>query len=410
MEYFLGAIHWLDALTPPLETHLQKLAETIKALLAASEGPAEAAAALYTPQRQPAKPVDSAPTKTSMRRLWLPLSLAAVACLIAVAGGVFFLRPHAPPAPPPVAQVVPPAPPPVAPAPPLPQVVQKPARLIPEAVPFLRNADREALRNDYLAAPDHKAVAISYNRMGFTTGQTDDEMAKTAALESCRREQQAIKNSNPCWLYAVGNTVVYTGGTPPMPPAPWLIRNPAIETPFVAEQMPLLSERNKAIWAKGYPQLPTPKAAALSPRGQAIDFYGGSEGNEDVRRSLEACGHMAGVPCMIVAVDNTFVVPIPTTMKVTGFFYPATSTAIAPEMRSAVVERFGNAMNAWNAVAVGTSGAPGVAINAADEKDAIEKALSRCGERDRDCRVIALGPFLVQPLDPAKEEKPREEK
>ena len=35
MEYFLGAIHWLDALTPPLEKHLQHLAETIKAMLQA---------------------------------------------------------------------------------------------------------------------------------------------------------------------------------------------------------------------------------------------------------------------------------------------------------------------------------------------------------------------------------------
>src|ERR1700731_4519929 len=32
MEYFLGAIHWLDALTPPLENHLQRLAETVKAI------------------------------------------------------------------------------------------------------------------------------------------------------------------------------------------------------------------------------------------------------------------------------------------------------------------------------------------------------------------------------------------
>ncbi len=37
MEYFLGAIHWLDALTPPLEKHLQHLAETIKAMLQARE-------------------------------------------------------------------------------------------------------------------------------------------------------------------------------------------------------------------------------------------------------------------------------------------------------------------------------------------------------------------------------------
>jgi formylglycine-generating enzyme required for sulfatase activity len=33
MEYFLGSIHWLDALTPPLEKHLQRLAETVKSSL-----------------------------------------------------------------------------------------------------------------------------------------------------------------------------------------------------------------------------------------------------------------------------------------------------------------------------------------------------------------------------------------
>jgi hypothetical protein len=33
MEYFLGQIHWLDALTPPLAAHLQKLVETTRAIL-----------------------------------------------------------------------------------------------------------------------------------------------------------------------------------------------------------------------------------------------------------------------------------------------------------------------------------------------------------------------------------------
>jgi hypothetical protein len=33
MEYFLGSIHWLDALTPPLERHLERLRETVKSCL-----------------------------------------------------------------------------------------------------------------------------------------------------------------------------------------------------------------------------------------------------------------------------------------------------------------------------------------------------------------------------------------
>ena len=34
LEYFIGNVHWLDALTPPMEEHLKSLAETIKVLLA----------------------------------------------------------------------------------------------------------------------------------------------------------------------------------------------------------------------------------------------------------------------------------------------------------------------------------------------------------------------------------------
>jgi hypothetical protein len=33
LEYFIGTVHWLDALTPPLEGHLRRLADTVTALL-----------------------------------------------------------------------------------------------------------------------------------------------------------------------------------------------------------------------------------------------------------------------------------------------------------------------------------------------------------------------------------------
>jgi len=33
LAYFMNAVHWLDALTPPIEAHLQKLADSVKALL-----------------------------------------------------------------------------------------------------------------------------------------------------------------------------------------------------------------------------------------------------------------------------------------------------------------------------------------------------------------------------------------
>ena len=94
--------------------------------------------------------------------------------------------------------------------------MQKPvAALVPETVPFIRNADRDGIRSEYLTAPDHKALAISHNRIGLTSGQADDAIAEAAAMDSCKRAQEASKSSNPCWLYAVGNTVVFSGGTPP---------------------------------------------------------------------------------------------------------------------------------------------------------------------------------------------------
>jgi hypothetical protein len=37
LEYFIGNVHWLDALTPPVEAHLKSLAGTIKILLARTE-------------------------------------------------------------------------------------------------------------------------------------------------------------------------------------------------------------------------------------------------------------------------------------------------------------------------------------------------------------------------------------
>jgi hypothetical protein len=56
LAYFMSAVHWLDAITPPLEQHLQRLADSIKGLL--QLGPAAAQTAALTggvsPTPQPA--------------------------------------------------------------------------------------------------------------------------------------------------------------------------------------------------------------------------------------------------------------------------------------------------------------------------------------------------------------------
>ena len=106
---------------------------------------------------------------------------------------------------------------------------------------------------------------------------------------------------------------------------------------------------------------------------------------------------------MIVAVDDVFVVPIPLKMKASGFFLAGSNVAIAPELRESFTRRLGTATNAWNGIAVGANGRPGLVLNATDEDAAIEGALTDCGRQDRSCRVIALGPFSVEPLPPPKQ-------
>jgi TIR domain len=60
LAYFMGPVHWLDALTPPLELHLQRLADSLKSLLAvddrAAPQPAATASAAATVVDAPAKP------------------------------------------------------------------------------------------------------------------------------------------------------------------------------------------------------------------------------------------------------------------------------------------------------------------------------------------------------------------
>jgi hypothetical protein len=199
-----------------------------------------------------------------------------------------------------------------------------------------------------------------------------------------------------CEIYAVGNTVVSARGRVPMPPEPWLVRDAAIETPFAAKDVPLIDDNVRGVVDKLYRPGRKPKALALGPQGIS-HFYGATANiDEAIRRSLEACGSRAGVACMIVAVDDVFVVPVPTTMKAVGFFRAIGNAAITADARQDVARRLGNA-NGWTAVAVGADGSPGLMLKAANEQSAIEGALADCSKKDRACRVIGLGPFAVAP-------------
>ena len=70
LEYFISTPHWLDALTPPLEQHLQRLAETVAILLqrmsgGSAPGAAKPAAAGPRAAEPPPRPKAAEPQATA---------------------------------------------------------------------------------------------------------------------------------------------------------------------------------------------------------------------------------------------------------------------------------------------------------------------------------------------------------
>jgi adenylate cyclase len=266
---------------------------------------------------------------------------------------------------------------------------------VPEQIPFIADRGRINVGELYVPAPDHKALAISYSRIGMITGQADVETAKNGALDNCRKALESAGIHNKCELYAVGNTVVYQGGRPPMPPRPWFRSDPSIERPVNSKDVPFVNADDRSRIEKNYLAARKSKALALSPRGGVHYALGALSQDESARRALEICGHMAGIACMIIAIDDVFVVPIPTMMNAVGFFQSAGNALIAPGSRDNVARRLATGTRGWSAVATGANGLAGVVPDAGSEQSAIEGALADCTARDHGCHVIAIGPFSV---------------
>jgi TIR domain-containing protein len=108
LEYYLSAPHWLDALAPPLENHLERLKDSVNALLqlGAAEPPKSTAAvtvdstaerssqgavAPKVEERAPPVPPGVTPAKSSQRNFWMPALVAAVV-LCGILLGVILLR------------------------------------------------------------------------------------------------------------------------------------------------------------------------------------------------------------------------------------------------------------------------------------------------------------------------------
>jgi hypothetical protein len=102
LKYYLSTPHWLDAMTPPLENHLDRLATSITTLLGKPEAEATSIVRANAEKKNadrdtkaeqaagPARPV-IAPAKFPRRNFWIP-AIAAAALLGGVTWGVILFR------------------------------------------------------------------------------------------------------------------------------------------------------------------------------------------------------------------------------------------------------------------------------------------------------------------------------
>lgn len=268
-----------------------------------------------------------------------------------------------------------------------------------DSVPFINERVRNFLAGDYSAAGDYKAFALNVG--GFTgsaLNQPNEEAARSMALEQCQKRADAAQSPRRCELYAVGNNVVYTHGKPPMPPQPWVRHDAMTERPFASKDFPMVRDAGKVRLENMFVPAAKSRSIALGPGGQYFMVLGASSADDAARRSLESCGAIAGVACLVVAIDDNFVVPIPASFRITGFFNAASNASIVADARGEVVRKLTDTMG-WNAVAVGAAGRPGLGLKAADEQTAVTTALADCAKHDSDCHVIAIGPFTVGPIN-----------
>ncbi|MCK1662156.1 adenylate/guanylate cyclase domain-containing protein [Bradyrhizobium sp. 151] len=268
-----------------------------------------------------------------------------------------------------------------------------------DSVPFINERIRNYLAGDYSAAGDYKAFALNVGGFtGASLNQPNEEAARNAALDQCQKRADAGQSPRRCELYAVGNNVVYTHGKPPMPPQPFVRHDAMTERAFASKDFPMVRDPAKVRLENMFVPAAKSRAVALGPGGQYFMVMGASSTDDAARRSLESCGAIAGVACLVVAVDENFVVPIPTLLRITGFFHAASNASIIADARDEVVRKLADGMG-WNAVAVGTAGRPGLGLKAADEQTAVNSALADCAKRDSDCHLIAIGPFTVGPIN-----------
>jgi len=383
----------------------------------------------YRLTNEGATPVVAVARAAAKRPSRLVMGAGAVAILAIVAiGGAWLLHeksgpvvpaaqtaaaPAASPAPPPAPVAAAPAVPAAAPAAPpasdpneMPAPTLDPATTGPRIydaadVPFVPDFRRRALEN-YAQADGSKAMAI--NVRGFfsvATRRVDDPTARRIALEECsklvHREVPIVRPIDRCMTYAVGNNVVWTYRTPPLPPPPYVpAARPSPAIVFDPATVPLLTgETARKNLADHYATSDRKRALVLG--RDHFDWWSPSETEADaIKRNLQVCGHLTGRPCVVYAVEDQVLVRTPQLHKAINIFTPQAVTNLDSRQQEAL-DRYLVA-NDWRAIALARNGRLGIVSSRVSESAAASDAVSECARAGgTECAILAIGPFVVAP-------------
>ena len=387
----------------------------------------------------PARAPDPTPAHKGSSRLVMFGGIAAVA-VIAAAVGAWLMHGRMGPAPPTAVQVPAPgaAPPQAAtstaaaapaPANPAPAAPAAPAAVPPAAsappslpaspaaqaasppaaatrpydaadVPFIADFRRRALEN-YARAEGSKAMAITVRgHLAVATRRIDDATARRVALEECskavQREVAQPREVDRCMIYAIGNDVVWTFRSPPLPPQPYLPpTRPAPPIAFDPAAVPLIREPARLNLAEHYVKSERKRALVLG--RNRVEWWSPSETEGDaVRRNLQVCGHITGRRCIVYSIDMQVVVRTPQRYRIVDVLTAPDLADLGTSQQEAI-DRYLVADD-WRAIALGRNGRLGMAMRRPSETDAVSDALRECAQAGgTECAVAAVGPFLVAP-------------
>ena len=368
-----------------------------------------------------------AASKRPSRRL--AVSTGAVAAVVVLAGaGAWLMRDKAEPVPaqlqaaqtPPATPAAPaatptpsaapsppapavPTPPSAAPAPstaepnPAPESVPPRSYSAPD-VPFVGDYRRRQLEN-YGRAEESKALALNVRGIfAVATRRIDVPLARRIALEDCNRavarDVPVVREFDRCRIYAVGNDVVWTFRSPPLPPPPYVpSKRTSPPIAFDPATMPLIGEPARKNLAEHYVKSDRKRALVLG--RNHFDWWSPSETEADaIKRNLQTCGHITGRPCVVYAVEDQVLVQTPQRYRIVDIVTPQDLGNSDVAQREAV-ERYLVADD-WRAIALGRNGRMGLVVGRANEAAAADDALRACAQSGgTECAIAAVGPFLV---------------